>query len=1504
MAVTSVIGEAGVRIRPITSGFSRELQALIDSANKQSQSGVLPLTLSSANAEQALSALVGRAERGAVLPIVALAKDAEDAVSGVKATAEQGAALPITPQASAAEEAVAELVGKAEEGASLPVTVSTAEAQSEIAATLALAERGATAPLQVSTELAEQEAAAFRGAFSAPLITPVALDLEDAIEQFTKLQDLVASTPLTPNIDLQGAASGIGQIGSLAGQSTGEVGQLSGLLGGLSDQITGLSGGLGGVTNRLSPLLSKGSLLVGGGLVGGALAFGSVISAGQQRLTTIEDSVAALEIQLGGAKQAASVVSDVLATVKGTPFNLDQFVSAARSLITFGVEAEKIPVYLNAIGEAAAGSGQGIEAVQRITDVFAQTTIAGRITLDDVYRLANVGVDALTILGNSFGKTTEEIKAMISAGAVPAEKALSAIVTGINEGSTGVAGSVNKLGGSMEKLRDTFSGAAGGLQAASARLGVAFLEPFRKVSVQVLQQFTEVLDAIGPALKSLLTNVATAGAGIVEAFSATLGRVPDFFKSLNQAFQSGGLEGLLNQIASFTGPLQSDFQSIFNNLREIAGQIGPIFQDLVAGAAQAAALLGGALVKALRVVVNAISELVNLLGALAETTPVIQALGAALGTLVGLSFLKKITGVSAAFATLNNVIGGATSATEASAAANDEDAAAKSKNAAATSALATAEGRLAAAQQARQISGGGAGGGAPKPVQFSANPFLTEAENAEAFQRALQGSEETAERTGSKLRRGIQSAGDALKGFAATFAVEIALVAAAAGFALGKQIGDSIVEGARAAGVAQGESILADISPKLKLTTDRTELDDALGFQEEQARIQGELDRRRSELEPGLNTYANSLDEIVAKADALSGKLLPDFLTPSIVQDSIDSQTARVEAYEQANAANETLIAAEREQQAVIAGSTKNWNLLAGAVKSSEGALSQLGAVKITDPSQQAANYERILATLVSAKSAQLELAGAAPDAIVGALPGLQKEAQALAQYDLPSLEAALNAAGISLSEVAEGDAAALQKALNEAAIASERGRVTATGLGDGLAQVAEKYAAAKKEAETFSNALFVQQAAWAQALSSADAFNTQLEDLQYRTDFTASQLSSLISGAQAAASATYERVRAEAELAGSTDAVGEATRAAVDQTESLRASFITTATAAGFTTEEANTLANAVFGLPGYVQIDIAIKANTQELDAARAKLNELIASGDAYIEGTNYLSGRGRDAQGAVNREEREQRELEFYRKLGQAEQDRARKESEALIATNKQKQEADKARADAKRQQDEAKRAAEKAAADAKRAAEEEQRRKEQELREFLQAIQNLERATGQFQGSIENVSKSLQQARDEFIGNLQQRVELSQASSVTRLIRNASERNRLLAEVQGGVTELQGRGLSADALRYLGVTGRAEDARAVRRLLRASPEQLAQLSGSIGTLSDTAQRAAYREQGQIIGKEVRTAIEQWAATPGAQQKLSFEQVLQIVAESRGDPASIARTVTERIGGTVKR
>lgn len=1514
MAVTSVIGEAGVRIRPITSGFSRELQSLIDSANKQSQSGVLPLTLSSAGAEQTLNDLIGRAERGAVLPVVALAKEAEDAVSGIKTSAEKGAALPITPEARAAETAVAELVGKAEAGAALPVTANADNARAEVDSLINRIEQGATASVQVTTDAAEQEAAALRGAFSSPILTPLSLDLDGAFEQFAKLQDVVASTPLTPNLDLQGAASGIGQIGGLAGQSGDQVGQLSGLLGGLSDQLTGLSGGLNGITGRLSPLLSRGSLLVGGGLVGGALAFGSVISAGQQRLTTIEDSVAALEIQLGGAKQAASVVADVLATVKGTPFNLDQFVSAARSLITFGVEAEKIPVYLNAIGEAAAGSGQGIEAVQRITDVFAQTTIAGRVTLDDVYRLANVGVDALTILGNSFGKTTEEIKGMISAGAVPAEKALNDIVKGINEGSTGVAGRVNKLGGSMEKLRDTFSGAAGGLQAASARLGVAFLEPFRDVSVKVLQQFTDVLDAIGPALKSMLTEVATSGAGIVQAFSDTLGKVPDFFKSLSSAFKSGGLEGLLNQLASFTGPLEDSFSSIFNNLRELASQLGPILQDLVDGATAAAAVLGGALVAALRVTLNALGELTNFLGKLAESTSVIQALGAALGALIGLNFLKRVSLLGTAFTGLNGALAKATGATAASTAATNVDTVAKERNAAATATQAAAEKGLAAARGSATASGIAAG---------NANLIAGLDKLDDAPQKV------------NRFTGALGRAGTALKGFGAAFGAEIAIALGIGLFVGTQKFLDAALEEARARGKEVAEQYVASVTTEqdgmtvrargAALLADRT-LGNLVPISTAEAiNPYGDIYERLTQINDELGGTAEQLTTNVAGAFSTAYVAARDFAGQAgvvgdvlfnIVQAPLpvgpvldyfgawDASAEALQVDETLRAEYEQLTQFIADNAQEIIDSTANWEDYADAIKLSEGALRRLGVQRV-DQTQIAQNEQQILNQLLAAEQARNQQRLAAGEETVPVDVNRAKEiAQELSAYDLPQLQAALEATGLDITDTSLS-AQDFAKALEEQAAKTLSAQVEAVGLGKRLGEVAEQYAAAKKEADTFANALFVQQAAWAATLTTADQFSSSLDGIQNRTDITAGQLSSLISQAQAAASATFERVRAEAELAGSSDAVGDATKAVLTQTESLRSSFLSTAEAAGFTADEANALATAVFGIPGYAQIDIAIKVNTLELDAAEERLRNLqVEIGQSIprdITSSNPLrflyDPNLNQATGEVERLRRVQEELSRWDRLAKASSDQSRRDAEKLITSSRDKQAADRARQEAQRSQQEA-------ARKAQQAADEERRRKEQELREFFQMIQNLERATDQFRGSIENVSKSLQQARDQLIGNLQQRVELGQGSSVSRLIRNATERNRLLGEVQGGVTQLQSRGLSGDALRYLGVTGRAEDARAVRRLLRASPEQLAQLSTEIGTLSDTAQRAAYREQGQIIGKEVRTAIEQWAGTPGAQQKLSVEQVLQIVSESRGDPVAIARGVTERIGGTVKR
>lgn len=256
---------------------------------------------------------------------------------------------------------------------------------------------------------------------------------------------------------------------------------------------------------------------------GGAFLATSLV-AGYNRLTTIQDATAALTISLGDATAAAAVLDDVLGVVRGTPFNLDQFAAAAQRLIGFGIEAEKIPTYLTAIGEASATQGRRAnEFADRLATVFGQVAASGQVSLADVWRISDAGVNALAILANHFGVTRDAMKDMISKGAVPAGEALDALAKGIVEGSDGIAGSTRAFGGSMARLRETLTGASGGFRAATARLGESILTPFSGVMTEMYNALSDTLDTIG-------TEMGDWGARF--AASSTMDRVRGFFADL------------------------------------------------------------------------------------------------------------------------------------------------------------------------------------------------------------------------------------------------------------------------------------------------------------------------------------------------------------------------------------------------------------------------------------------------------------------------------------------------------------------------------------------------------------------------------------------------------------------------------------------------------------------------------------------------------------------------------------------------------------------------------------------------------------------------------------------------------------------------------------------------------------------------------------------------------------------------------------------------------------
>lgn len=263
--------------------------------------------------------------------------------------------------------------------------------------------------------------------------------------------------------------------------------------------------------SRVSDALAGvGKVAAGIGIAGGvgaALFIGNSLTAGFDRLTTIEDATASLSITMGDAARAGDLLDDVMSVVTGTPYNYDQFASAASTLSGFGIAADKIPSYLTAIGEAAATKGsQANEFAQRLSTSFGQMAAIGQVSMNDVWSLSAVGVDALTVLGNAFDTSTADMRKMISDGAIPAEQAMDILTDAIMNGSEGAAGSTIALAGTMESLRETTSGVMGGMSSATARFGAAALEPLMPLIKDIAQSFTELLNTAAPLIASFVTS--------------------------------------------------------------------------------------------------------------------------------------------------------------------------------------------------------------------------------------------------------------------------------------------------------------------------------------------------------------------------------------------------------------------------------------------------------------------------------------------------------------------------------------------------------------------------------------------------------------------------------------------------------------------------------------------------------------------------------------------------------------------------------------------------------------------------------------------------------------------------------------------------------------------------------------------------------------------------------------------------------------------------------------
>ncbi|UXE04754.1 tape measure protein [Arthrobacter phage Shambre1] len=210
-----------------------------------------------------------------------------------------------------------------------------------------------------------------------------------------------------------------------------------------------------GAAGRIGSALRT-TLTIAGGVMAAAGGIGLKTAA------DMEQSEIAFTTMLGTAKQAKAFLGDLNKFAAKTPFDLPGLQKSASSLISAGIEANKVIPIMTSLGNATSGMGTGSEGIARATVALQQMNAAGKIGAEDLNQLRDAGIPVFDLLTAATGKTKEEIAEMADKGKLgreELEQLMTALETG--KGLERFNGLMEKqsasLGGMAATFKDTFS---------------------------------------------------------------------------------------------------------------------------------------------------------------------------------------------------------------------------------------------------------------------------------------------------------------------------------------------------------------------------------------------------------------------------------------------------------------------------------------------------------------------------------------------------------------------------------------------------------------------------------------------------------------------------------------------------------------------------------------------------------------------------------------------------------------------------------------------------------------------------------------------------------------------------------------------------------------------------------------------------------------------------------------------------------------------------------------
>jgi tape measure domain-containing protein len=255
----------------------------------------------------------------------------------------------------------------------------------------------------------------------------------------------------------------VDSVAKSAGKTSGKLSNMTDSLNGVTGSLTdvasaaGLTGGaIGSVAMSIGSMLGPIGIAVGTVIGLGAALFtvGDASAKTADRVNNLKRSIISLADTKDEGEELYKTLMDIASR---TPFEQEDIIEMGRSLLNAGVDAEKIPDYIYAIGDSVTTIGGSAQTIDSITTAIGRMTMQNKLSYEQMMQIQENGIPVFKLLAEATGRTTEEVIKLSQEGLLPAEKNIDIIISAM-QGTYGdaMASQLNTATQAASNFNDTW----------------------------------------------------------------------------------------------------------------------------------------------------------------------------------------------------------------------------------------------------------------------------------------------------------------------------------------------------------------------------------------------------------------------------------------------------------------------------------------------------------------------------------------------------------------------------------------------------------------------------------------------------------------------------------------------------------------------------------------------------------------------------------------------------------------------------------------------------------------------------------------------------------------------------------------------------------------------------------------------------------------------------------------------------------------------------------------